>query len=66
VPNDVKEYPTVGHAFLNALPPAFKGKYNPLAAATAVNFRDPAAVEDAWRRIFAFFDGHVRRNNTSD
>jgi len=65
VPNDVKEYPTVGHAFLNALPPAFKGKYNPLAAATAVNFRDPAAVEDAWRRIFAFFDGHVRRNNTS-
>lgn len=56
----------MGHAFLNALPPAFKGKYNPLAAATTVDFRDPAAVEDAWRRIFACFDGHVRRNNTSD
>lgn len=61
VPNDVKEYPTVGHAFLNELPAAFKGAHNPLAAATAVNHRDPAAVEDAWRRIFAFFDTHVRR-----
>lgn len=61
VPNDVKEYPTVGHGFLNALPPAFAGARNPLAVAMAVNHRDPAAVEDAWRRIFAFFDEHVRR-----
>lgn len=61
VPNDVKEYPAVGHGFLNRLPPPLRGRYNPLAVAMSVNYRDPAAVEDAWRRIFAFFDEHVRR-----
>jgi len=61
VPNDVKEYPTVGHSFLNDLPVAFQGRYNPLALAMSVQHRDPAAVEDAWRRIFAFFDEHVGR-----
>jgi len=60
VPNDAKEYPTVGHSFLNVLPLAFRGRYNPLAMALSVQHRDPAAVEDAWRRIFAFFDEHVR------
>lgn len=61
VPNDVREYPTVGHGFMQPLPPAFRGKYNPLAMATAVNHRDPAAMEDAWKRIFAWFDEHLRR-----
>lgn len=61
VPNDIREYPTVGDGFLNALPPAFRGSHSPLAVAMAVNHRDPAAAEDAWRRIFAFFDEHVRR-----
>lgn len=44
----------MGHGFLNALPAPFNGAHNPLAIAMAVNHRDPAAVEDAWRRIFAF------------
>lgn len=61
VPHDIEEYPTVGHSFLNDLPLAFRGGYNPLALAMHVQHRDPAAVEDAWRRILAFFDEHVRR-----
>lgn len=59
VPNDIKEYPTVGHSFLETLPLPFRGSKNPLGMAFAVNHRDPAAVEDAWRRIFAFFAEHV-------
>lgn len=61
VPNDLKEYDTVGHSFLNDLPLAFQGRYNPLAMAMSVNHKDPVAVDDAWRRILAFFDEHVRQ-----
>lgn len=60
VPNDIQEYPNAGHSFLNDLPLAFHGRYNPLAMAMSVNHDDPVAVEDAWRRILAFFDEHVR------
>ena len=59
VPNDTREYPSVGHGFLNRLPAAFRGERNPLAMAMGVNHHDPAAVEDAWRRILAFFGEHL-------
>jgi carboxymethylenebutenolidase len=54
VEHDVKQYPTAKHGFL------FKhtGKQawtEPLAVAY-----DADAADDAWQRIFAFFDGHLK------
>lgn len=59
VPHDLKEYDTVGHAYLNDLPRAFRGRRNPLAIAFATSHEDPAAVTDTWRRIHAFFGEHL-------
>jgi carboxymethylenebutenolidase len=60
VPHDVKEYPGVGHSFLNDLPAVMLSPVNPLNLVMNLRLRDPEAASDAWRRIFAFFDEHLR------
>lgn len=56
VPHDVKEYPDAGHSFLN--------RFNtgpllvPLVHMAGFNYHHPSA-EDAWGRIFSFFDEHL-------
>jgi carboxymethylenebutenolidase len=58
VPHDVKEYPRVGHSFINdwQLP-------NPvlrmIERTPGIAYSEPEA-EDAWRRILAFFGEHLR------
>jgi carboxymethylenebutenolidase len=56
VPHDVKEYPEAGHSFLNRINvgPLFL----PLARLAGFDYHHPSA-EDAWRRIFAFFDQYL-------
>jgi carboxymethylenebutenolidase len=55
VPHDVKEYPGASHSFLSQ----YSGKTQVLARITGIGYHAPSA-EDAWRRIDAFFDEHVR------
>jgi carboxymethylenebutenolidase len=57
VPHDVKEYPGAGHSFMNRinLGPLFA----PVLHLTGFDYHHPSA-EDAWRRIFLFFDDHLR------
>lgn len=56
VDHDMKIYPEAGHSFLNQHKPRLIGGLLPLVG---VAYRKDDA-EDAWRRIFAFFDTHVR------
>ena len=56
VPRDVKEYPEVGHSFMNDW--GFPGPVPTLERVVGYNYSEPEA-EDAWRRIFAFFDEHL-------
>ena len=57
VPHDVQVYPTAGHSFLNDAP------NGPLLARPLLRLGhvgpDPAAAQDAWRRIEAFFGTHL-------
>jgi carboxymethylenebutenolidase len=56
VPRDIKEYPTVGHSFMNNW-----GTPAPLRIVERIAglaYSEPEA-EDAWRRILAFFDEHL-------
>jgi carboxymethylenebutenolidase len=56
VPHDIKEYPEAGHSFMNRINvgPLFA----PLLHLTGFDYHHPSA-EDAWRRIFIFFDDHL-------
>jgi carboxymethylenebutenolidase len=57
VPRDVKEYPNVGHSFMNDW-----GTRQPLQLVERIAglaYSQPEA-EDAWARILAFFDEHLR------
>jgi carboxymethylenebutenolidase len=56
VPRDVKEYPEVGHSFMNEFPTPSVFQFVERAAGFA--FSEPEA-EDAWRRILAFFGEHL-------
>lgn len=62
VPHDVKEYPTAGHAFLNE-------KDVPLGMRPFARVRgvgpDPESAADAWARIEAFFETHLRGERAS-
>lgn len=62
VPHDVKEYPRAGHSFLNRfnLGPVFE----PLLHVAGFDYHHPSA-EDAWRRIFTFFDRHLRDDSAN-
>lgn len=56
VPHDVKEYEGATHGFMNEHPgllPKLSGMLLPLRF-------DAATADDAWSRIFAFFDRHLR------
>jgi carboxymethylenebutenolidase len=56
VPHDVKEYPDVGHSFMNRIN-AGPGLGTVLSL-TRFNY-DHASSEDSWRRILDFFDVHL-------
>jgi carboxymethylenebutenolidase len=49
---DIKVYPHAGHSFANKLPG------QPLLRITGFGYND-AATEDAYRRVFAFFNEHL-------
>jgi carboxymethylenebutenolidase len=53
ITNDIKVYPHAGHSFANDLPA------QPLLRIAGFGY-DPAATEDAWARVFAFFGEHLR------
>ena len=56
IPHDVKEYPDAGHGFANRYRPA------PLAALARVagmGYHEPSD-SDAWRRVTAFFEEHLK------
>ena len=53
ITNDVKTYPKVGHGFASKLPA------QPLLRITGFGYNQQA-TEDAWERVFAFFDEHLR------
>ena len=56
VPRDVKEYPEVGHSFMNDW--GFPTPAPTLECVVGFNYSAPEA-EDAWRRILAFFGEHL-------
>ena len=56
VEHDVKEYPTAGHSFLNH---HRVGPFGALERVAGIGHVD-AAADDAWARILAFFDHHLR------
>lgn len=56
VPRDIKEYPDVGHSFMNNWPAPAPLRIVERIAGVA--YSEPEA-EDAWRRILAFFDEHL-------
>jgi carboxymethylenebutenolidase len=60
VEHDVKEYPDAGHSFMNRINagPVF-GQVLKLVGG---NYHH-ASAEDSWRRILAFFDGHLREGD---
>jgi carboxymethylenebutenolidase len=56
IPHDVKEYPGAGHSFANQImPPPF----NVLRKFTGMSY-DAEATEDAWQRVDAFFQEHLK------
>ncbi len=56
VDHDVKEYPDAGHSFLNQ---HRTGPFAPLERVAGLGY-EPDAADDAWARILAFFDHHLR------
>lgn len=56
VEHDVKEYPEASHSFLNEHSSGWSGA---VARVSGMNYHGPSAV-DAWQRIDAFFEEHLR------
>ncbi|MGW0158170.1 dienelactone hydrolase family protein [Mycobacterium sp. NPDC003323] len=50
---DIKVYPDAGHSFANQLPA------QALLRVTGFGYNE-AVAEDAWKRVFTFFDRHLR------
>jgi carboxymethylenebutenolidase len=63
VPHDVKEYPGAGHSFLNRINVGWA--FGPLLHIAGFDYHHPSA-EDAWRRIFSFFDRYLRDGVQND
>ncbi|MFD4526147.1 dienelactone hydrolase family protein [Streptomyces sp. NPDC058470] len=55
--HDVKEYPGAGHSFLNSAPNGPR-VLRPLLRVAGIG-PDPAAADEAWRRIETFFHAHL-------
>jgi carboxymethylenebutenolidase len=53
IPHDVKTYPKAGHSFADYAP------LQPISRIMGFG-QNEAAAEDAWRRVFTFFDEHLR------
>lgn len=58
IPHDVREYPDAGHAFLNDAETGPR-PLRPVLRAVGMG-PEPASAADAWRRIDAFLDAHLR------
>jgi carboxymethylenebutenolidase len=58
VVHDVKEYPGVGHSFMNQHPIGRFGPFTRLEKVVGLH-HDPAVAEDAWSRITDFFGTHL-------
>lgn len=56
VPHNVKEYPGVGHSFANR-PPSIVYAVSTVLTGSRYNHD---AAEDAWQRVIAFFDQHLK------
>jgi carboxymethylenebutenolidase len=56
VPHDVKEYPDVGHSFMNQFPTP--GPLRFVEDIAGLAYSRPEA-DDAWRRILTFFSEHL-------
>jgi carboxymethylenebutenolidase len=56
VPHDVKEYPDVGHSFMNEFPTP--SALQAVERVAGFHYSEPEA-EDAWRRVLAFFATHL-------
>ena len=61
VPHDVKVYPSAGHSFLNDEENGFRWA-RPLMRLSGLG-PEPVAAADAWRRIEAFFELHLRNGS---
>lgn len=57
VPHDVKEYPEVGQSFMNQF--KIPAPVQVVERIAGLAYSEPEA-EDAWRRMLAFFDKHLR------
>jgi carboxymethylenebutenolidase len=57
IEHDIKEYPDVGHSFMNRINAG--PVLGPLTKFVRMNYDHPS-TEDAWRRILEFFDAHIR------
>lgn len=57
VDHDVKTYPGVGHSFMQRYS-GWQSLFTRIPSPMSVGY-DEAAAEDAWKRLFAFFDSHV-------
>lgn len=57
VPRDIKEYPNIGHSFMNDWD--IPGPMKTIAGVAGMAYSRPEA-EDAWQRIFAFFGEHLK------
>ena len=53
IPHDVKFYADAGHSFANPYPAA------PLLRVVGFGY-DQASTDDAWGRVFTFFDEHLQ------
>ncbi len=62
VAHDVKEYPDAGHSFLNRINAG--PVLDQFVRFGRFNYHHPSA-EDAWRRIFNFFDEHLATESAS-
>jgi carboxymethylenebutenolidase len=61
VPHDVREYPGVAHSFMNKWPTP--GPLRVVERTAGLAYSEPEA-EDAWQRITAFFDEHLKESET--
>jgi carboxymethylenebutenolidase len=59
VPHDLKFYPEAGHSFMNRNTGFMAEKVAPRLSMHAEYHE--ASAEDAWRRLFSFFDIHINR-----
>jgi carboxymethylenebutenolidase len=59
VEHDIKEYPGVGHSFMNRHPIGPFGPFTRLEKVVGIH-HDGAVSADAWRRITDFFGTHLR------